>query len=38
MTNQINVDTRGVLTVQEAWDLAAFIAGQCRPGKTCTKD
>lgn len=25
----------GVLTVQEAWDLAAFIDGQCRPGKDC---
>ena len=23
----------GELTVQEAWDLAAFIDGQCRPGK-----
>ena len=25
----------GVLTGQEAWDLAAFIAAQCRPGKVC---
>jgi cytochrome c len=28
----------GVLTIQEAWDLAAFIAGQCRPGKTCAEE
>jgi cytochrome c len=28
----------GVLTGQEAWDLAAFIAGQCRPGKTCAEE
>ena len=28
----------GVLTDQEAWDLAAYITGQCRPGKVCAED
>jgi hypothetical protein len=28
----------GVLTIQQIWDLAPYIDGQCRPGRVCEDD